>query len=363
MNRLIFFALFACFSAPSSILGQNVKYRSSLGIDYLPGFLLAHTADVENLSAHVYGIALQYTSQPLEGRNWTKCYKRPKVGVNAFYMNLGLPQLTGEVYAIMPNFEVSLLDRPRSEIGLRFGTGLGYVTKSFDVFRNRRNIAIGSHVNGAIQIMFFYNKNWKHLIFKSGLGITHFSNASVRVPNLGINMPTLFAGLHYIFPDKIRKPFSTDSIRQFPLEVFLAIAFNERSLVQPRQFVIGHAAFLGEKRLSIIRRWHWGGDIFLDKTHQFMTKKGEPLTGLKPKEMTEIGLRAGLVWRVARLDLSGDIGFYLYKPSKNKAFTYQMVGIKYHCTQRFFLQTNLKVHFATADFVEWGLGYKFHSKR
>ena len=157
-------------------------------------------------------------------------------------------------------------------------------------------------------------------------------------------------------------PFFKDTTADLPFEAYYAMALNERSLADPHQFVIAHVAALKMKRLTDVRYWHYGADLFFDKTHHFMDFPDESLENLKPREMTEVGVRAGYVWRMSCIDLSTDIGFYLYRPSKNKAFTYQMVGIKYNLNDRLFLQSNLKIHYGTADFFEWGLGYKWNKR-
>lgn len=354
-------SLFVCWST-TGVQGQAIQYTRSLGIGVHPGFVFAHTEDARNMQAHSLGFELQMTKHHWGNRAWTRGYKTPKVGLNALYMDLGQPDLTGKVFALIPNFETAFRMGKNTDFGIRLGTGVGYLTQKFDRFENRRNLSIGTNFNGALQILFVWNRYAERSRLTGGFGITHFSNASARVPNLGVNMPSLFLAAHFDYKKVNRTPIFKDTTADLPFEAYYAMALNERSLADPHRFVIAHVAALRMKRLTDVRYWHYGGDIFFDKTHHFMDFPDEPLTNLKPWEMTEVGVRAGYIWRMSCIDLSTDVGIYLYRPSKNKAFTYQMVGIKYNVNDRLFLQSNLKIHYGTADFFEWGLGYKWKKK-
>ena len=344
-------------------LAQEIKYVNSVGVGILPGFLYGHTDDAKNLQSHIWGVELQFTRSKIENRTWTRGYKSPKLGWNLLYMDLGNPNLTGYALGIGPNFETALKINKTSDISCRMGTGLAYLSGKFDRFDNRRNMAIGTNINGIIQMLFLYNKNLPKTQLTFGFGLTHFSNASVHVPNLGVNMPSLYLATHLKSNTITRNSFVADTMKDHRHTFYVAMARNERSLANPHQFIIGHAAWLRQKRLTSVRSWHFGADIFLDKTHRFSEFPNQSLKNLSPEQMTELGVRAGYIWRVSKVDISTDVGFYLYKPSRNKAFTYQMIGIKYNLTDRIFLQSALKIHYGTADFFEWGIGYNWDKRK
>ena len=360
-SQYILLLFILCWSSIG--FAQDIKYVHSIGVGVLPGFLYGHTDDAKNLQAHTLGIELQFTRSKIENRTWTQGFKAPKVGWNLLYMDLGNPDLTGHAIGIGPNFETAFKINQSSDFSCRVGTGFAYLSKKFDAFENRRNMAIGSNINGILQLLFLYNKNLPRTQITAGFGLTHFSNASVLVPNLGVNMPSLYFSTYLKSHTINRKSFIADTMLDRKYSIYIAMARNERSLANPHKFVIGHVAFLRQKRLTSVRSWHFGGDIFLDKTHHFANYPNESLKGLSPEQMTELGVRAGYLWRISKVDLSTDVGIYLYKPSKNKAFTYQMIGIKYNLTNRICLQSSLKIHYGTADFFEWGIGYKWDKRK
>lgn len=188
--------------------------------------------------------------------------------------------------------------------------------------------------------------------------MTHFSNGSFRVPNLGVNMPSLMFGLNYPFGEYHPDHNTGDSLPDCKYQVSVSYAFKQLSLANPTPFNI--VIFNGARifRRNMVSDWRLGGDIFLDKQHMFLAHPDEPRVGLKPWQMTELGVFAGHQWLINRVHLITDIGFYLYKPSKYKFFTYQRLGLLVNVTDHVFVNSTLKVHFGVADFFDWGIGYR-----
>lgn len=330
-----------------------------LGANYYPGFLVAHRPDAKNLEAHIHGFELQVSKQE-SVQPWAKHYNKPEVCMGFMFMNLGNPDLVGNAIAVMPGLEFSALSLPKSEIRVRFRTGLSYLTKKFDIYANRRNQAIGSHVNGVMQGVLSWKRQFTGvpLQIQAGIAMTHFSNGSFRVPNLGVNMPSLFIGTHYLIDQKPHQNPIKDTINPVKWQVHAAYGYTERSLTNTTGFNIIKFGVTHLKNVSIKRSWRFGSDVFLDKTHEFATNPDSDLKGLKPQEMTELGIFAGHQVLISRVYFKTDIGIYLYKPSSTKFITYQRLGFNYHFNQKWFVIADLKIHFGVADHFSWGIGYR-----
>ncbi len=331
----------------------------AIGINYYPGFLVAHREDSKNLEAHTHGIELQI-SKKQSVQPWADYYSKPEIYLGLLYMDLGIPEITGEAFAIMPGFETSLKSMKHSEIRIRFSTGLAYLTKKFDIYTNRRNQAIGSHLNGVMQGFATWetrsDKSPWHL--QLGIGLTHFSNGSYRVPNLGVNMPSLYFGGNYLIEQKLDKNPIKDTLNPTNWQLYFAYGFKERSLTQTTGFHIWNLGVTKTRRINLKRSWRYGGDIYIDKTHHFIDYPDEPLTGLTPPEVTELGLYVGHQLLISRVYFVTDIGFYPYKPSNNKFITYQRLAFNYHFNQHGYVMAALKTHFGIADHFTWGVGYR-----
>ena len=53
------------------------------------------------------------------------------------------------------------------------------------------------------------------------------------------------------------------------------------------------------------------------------------------------------------------LGAYVYSNYKSEGLFYNKVETRYWVSEQLFLRFGMKTHVATADFVEYGIGYKF----
>jgi len=353
-----FWLLVLLFSlAPQTLIAQQSSKSYTVGFNYLPGFLIGHRNDIKNMEAHVQGVELQLKSKTPENY-WSTFYSKPQLGLKIFYMDLGL-DISGNVFSVIPHAEFCWKSYKNGQLDFGVGTGVGYLTEKFDAKENPRNQAIGSNINAALQVSINLNHHLTdQWIFTAGATITHFSNGSFRTPNLGVNMPTATMGLHYNFGERNHEFLDRDSMVWHPYQVSVAYAFKEQNLARPQPFHLFNANLTYLKPKNYTRDFRFGADVFLDKTHVYYKDPNAPRTGLSPFEMTEIGVFAGYQWLITRISLIGDIGVYLYKPSDAKFQTYQRMGLLYHVTDDMFIKSTLKIHFGTADFFDFGIGYK-----
>lgn len=343
------------------------QHKWAVGGMYLPGFLYAHTDDAKNLEAHVQGIEVSVSKINNQNKYWSRYYKKSEIGYRFMYMDLGQPDLTGKVFALGTHFQFKIAGNNTRYLSLRLGTGVGYVTRKFDFYNNRKNMAMGSNVNGEIQMALIYQVPvGKHVHLKTGLGFTHYSNGSIRVPNLGINMPSLFVGMHSSFShSQVRLADSTDDFKVTGKkhELLLNYAFKERFTAKPISFHIVSAGYRWLKKISPVRRWYLGSDLVWDPTHPYSHDLKNPNPRVGIDNSTELGVLIGHRYDIGRFGLLTDVGFYLLNPYQTKYFTYQRIGFRYEINNNWFANATLKVHFGTADYFEWGLGYKFNYRK
>jgi hypothetical protein len=80
------------------------------------------------------------------------------------------------------------------------GFGIGVFSKHYDEIKNPNNNVIGSTFNNITQFKLGFD--WKinsHVYFSTCGSFTHWSNAKIQNPNLGINLGALTIGLK-VFP-------------------------------------------------------------------------------------------------------------------------------------------------------------------
>lgn len=341
------------------------QYTRALGGMYFPGFLYAHTADARNLEAHVQGFEISYSQINNTSKTWNNYYKDAEVSYNFMFMNLGNPDLTGKIYALGTNFNFNIKGNSKSHLTLRMGTGLGYITQKFDFYENRKNMAIGSNINGCIQLGVYYQRKLTSKIdLKAGLGVTHFSNGSVRVPNLGVNMPSLFLGLQTRYKYKtLKKDTILKPLKQTKHLMLFNYAFKEKFTAKPKVFNIFNIGYRMTKPISSVRDWYLGGDLVWDATHPYSHDLKNPSPRVAVDNSTELGALIGHQYNIGKLSFLTEIGFYILNPYQTKYFSYQRLGFRFRFNKNWYSSGMLKVHFGTADYFEWGIGYGFNKFR
>lgn len=360
--RIIAPIVFLCALVfPEAICAQNIAEPAyEIGVALHPGFLMAHQQSMLPMQAHTLGVEVQFSKRVFPEPSWSDAYRFPAIGVNALYMNLGNPEINGQVFALLPTFETGFGKKRQAQWTFRAATGIGWVTKRFDVYTNRGNLAMSSHLNGAMQLALSYHKQVRNNLLKGGVIVTHFSNASARVPNLGINMPAFYLGYSGLFAERNRNQMNPEKdLNRSPWMIYGAWATKQLNPGNPQHFNI---FTLGTKRLFEAGKEHRyfrvGADLFLDKTHVYVKDINRPLNTVRLDEMSELGFTAGYQLGISRVDFFADLGLYAYRPSKFKPLFFQRLGFALHFTDQWYAHLALKTHYATADIFEWGVGYK-----
>lgn len=294
---------------------------------------------------------------------WHSLYNFPVMGICFWYADLANPDVLGSVYAVYPYLNFHLFKEKCFALNFRFGTGLGYLTKRFDRFKNYKNIAIGSHLNVTVNL--FYELKWKispHCFISSSLGLTHFSNGSFKTPNLGINIPTVNFGAAYIFKNKSviiesRKIYLEKCNRKIEILTFLSAGMKEIYPAYGDKYGAFSLSTCFLKPLSMKRKICAGIDLFWEFSNIRVLKR----QGLEINHAWEVirpGIYIGHEFEFSRLSFATQMGVYLYAKDNSDGNFYSRLALRYRCSDRIIVNIGLKTHFAKADFVEWGLGYR-----
>lgn len=342
-------------------INDSIKYSAEFKMHY--GFIMPHHKNMQHLTTgHFTAYEINFNVQTHGGKKWHCLYKFPVIGGALWYADLANPQVLGKAVAAYPYMNFHLYHGKNFYLNYRFGLGLGYITKPFDYIENYKNIAIGSHMNATLNM--FYELKWmirKKFSFTTGIGLTHFSNGAFKTPNYGINIPSIFAGVAYYLPHSENSiaDISWKDVKEKRTELRLLFAGGMKEIYPPigDQYGVFMLSLNYVKALNYKRELAAGLDVFLDYSDKRSVKrKGMPLNSdfgiLKP------GLYAGHNFVFSRLHLLLHLGYYLYAKDKSDGMIYSRFGLEYDLSYKFFAHLALKTHFAKADFVEWGIGYK-----
>lgn len=341
---------------------MNAQFEKGFQVNLLPGFLIAHREYMANMEAHTMGIEAIYSSNFTGWKAVDSNYRHLRWGTGLTYFYLGNPKLNGDVYAWHFHVEANLRKRPKFQSTLRFGGGVGFLTKPYDLETNRKNKAIGSHLNGNIQLLYkAYFKISPQNSLALGAGITHYSNGNFMRPNLGINIAHLNLGF-YRTVKTIDKPEFRPLPQLFPksgFEVVAGIANKQIAVADTRRFTIYSGSLLYYFPQTKTRNWRMGTEIFFDKTYPYQLFRPEKLDNVALGKMTELAVKVGHEFVFGRLAIVSDLGTYVYRPNKYKKAVYFSIGFSYFFNGGFVAQTRLKSHMAIADYFYWSGGYRF----
>jgi hypothetical protein len=338
--------------------------------------------------------------QTVGNKPWNQYLHFPKVGIGAVYLYLNNPDTLGNLFAIYPYINLPIIRNKFINIYLKPGVGVSYLTKTFknatahdsigNIILNKSNAAIGSHLN-----VYFAGSMNIEIPLASGISLTadlgwnHASNGSFIQPNSGLNMMNTFVGLKYCPNYKQRsKPEKRDIpnlSNHFTTEIVLSGGARQLYYLDNRFYPIGSITVAEFLPLSNAYRMGIGVDAFYDGVYDGTTLFS--WTYLKTNELKN-KFRVGVSWQhemiIGKLTAGFHFGLYLYDPIKNlepyneakistlkkplvygynidkeNGWLYTRASLKYALSKHVFASLGLKTHLQKAEFIEWGVGYRF----
>lgn len=365
MRFLIFLLFFALQTS-----AQSDSARNEWGIVLKPksGFLAAHRATMSHLPKdRIWGAELSVYKRLYKSNNWCESYKNPFVGVTAYGSTLGNKEVLGNGFGAYAFIEFPMMKNARKNIlTAKLSAGLGYVSKIFSQSQNPKNVATSSHINAllclGLQGRWYFSDN-QCLLYS--MDMTHFSNGSSKVPNLGLNMPFLGIGYGYTFAHE-KKTFvaqrnfqKTPFMKNWQLTLVGIASFKEMFPTGGKVYPVYALNTFVSKQFKAKVGMEAGFD-FISKQSLFNYKPYIPKTQWS---IFQIGTYAAYVLPLDKLRFVLGMGVYLKDRYDSDNEIYHRVGMRYMCANGLELNLVLKSHWAKADYVEYGIGYTFGKKQ
>ena len=359
----------------NSDLSQN-RITNHLSVGIMKGFLMPHHEDMQQMYAHIQGVQLQYLSTDLTWEN----NKKFKTGSIKYAQRLGFvfsaidlgTNISGKAFSGGLLISTDLMGNKGNKIdwrsSLKLALGLGYLTQKYDAITNSENRAIGSHINGYMQLGLSIEKNiYKNSMMFLEFGLAHFSNACWKFPNLGVNLSYFQVGIGYPLNscpsiknlDKQKQLNQQLSFLPWRKSVSIRLGKKEIDLDDDREFINGVLEFALENWISKRSNFRYAISYFHDRTYQF--KKFDKMPNYSFAGTSEITVSAGYETRFGRWGIITDFGIYLYKPDfKKKTAYFEGIGCSYAINSNYKAVVRLKANKTIADFAEFGLTYLFN---
>ncbi|MFA8436700.1 MAG: acyloxyacyl hydrolase [Marinifilaceae bacterium] len=345
--------------------GQDIpsKNKPNISVKYHTGFVLPHHPSIRYLvESRTKAFEVNVGWRTHSNDPWAKLYAFPEFGVGLYHGGLGNGNVLGKATALFPYAELPFLRNQSFEWTYRIGMGVAYVNKHFDPVTNYSNIAIGSRWNA------FFNLNTDtrfkispSTFITSGMGLVHLSNGSVKSPNKGINIFTYNIGLNYHFGNIKRiakKSTPTPSIPKHKWETVWSAGSKQTTEKDPHHYFTTSLTTNYSRKVSPIQFVGLGIDLFYDESTNRGKWDFDPQTDFKHRFRQAIFVSHDFVY--ANFSFITHLGFYTLYEEKPSTPFYTRIGLRYYIKENFVTNLSLKAHLGKADFIEFGIGYRWN---
>ncbi|KLT65255.1 acyloxyacyl hydrolase [Pedobacter sp. BMA] len=321
--------------------------------DQIIGFDAAYFKDIEQnkdhwikaLGAKSYGLGFIF-------RDISRLKGAKDTSANSF----------GQVYGLVAQMDFELFKLGKAKFNFTPGIGLSLTNKYFG--NHPKNRFLGSPVNEAIKAdLGMELPVGKYTSLLAGFGFLHISNGGLTVPNGGLNTGNIYLGLKLNNP---KNPSEEKRSTYIPLRrnsIEISVGLGARGVPQQSDKHLFKSGLYAGYNFYL-------NDIMVlkagaDAVYYYTVYNPDDYAGTYQNYGTSYdrwrtGLSVGAEINLWRITVGAQVGKYLhYNRYKEDATWYWTFGPTYNITSRLGIQAKTYMHFAQADYVNWGLVYRF----
>jgi len=355
LSLSIIWCTFASFSQHIFDNNQSIEFRPKVG------FLIAHHMNMAHLiKSHFFSGELSYCIQTKGKHYWQKSYKYPTFGASIIFVYTGNPQVIGNGFGSILFIKLPFVQKERVEFNAKIGGGLGYLTKRFNQLENPKNVAIGSHLNLLINFALDLTFKFKKGYLGFGIDFSHFSNSGTVLPNLGLNIPSV--SVIYGFQTKKQpllnpdfKPINRNWSMQLTANFSAHQVFPTGGKLHP---VYAVTAYMN-KRFNEKSGMFMGIDFLYNEALNHKLGRSSPVIW----DVLQTGAFIAYDLNINKLKIYLGMGIYLKNDLNPNGLFYHKIGIRYEFSEHFYANIAVKTHWAQANYLECGIGYKLFVKK
>ncbi len=370
VKSIIIVFLFAFSSFVFSQKNYSVEIRLN------NGFVAPHRIGMEGLADKPsFGSELSFFYDCGKNNFYDYKFNDPITGFGVSWQNLGNPQVLGQSFTIFSFMEFNLFKLKQVNFISRINSGLTYLTHKYEPVLNSENIAIGTNINFYFNLNFgfhykFYNSPWA---VRTTVGIIHFSNGSVKKPNLGLNQINFTLGCSYQLNNSERTEpdinLNSKPERKHEFTIMGTITSSDEYTIQPDSRGGGYLASSGavgyNYLYSRLGKLGISADVFYNENlAYYFDANWDTVVKLydNPKEIIRAGLSIGHELCYKRISFLSFVGLYYYNKIKPQDFMYTRFGLRYYIFKNVFINTTIKAYGFKAHYIESGIGFSLKSR-
>jgi hypothetical protein len=373
-NRVILYCILLCVAAVQSIAREN-KDWAGYGIQgsFMAGKIFKHTVNftgpVPDLTSSFDLTFLQRTTGTKE---WQQRRHYPMVGFGITYTNYGMDSVYGQCIGVYPALQLPIIKGEKLEWTCKLGLGMGYVSRHYErkSLQDTINNAIGANFNNfttfATDLRYKIDHQWAVSL---GFTLSHISDGSWRLPNLGINTYGGHIALRYFpvtdNPIRIKKDLQPLKNRWL-FHLRLGFSGTEYGAPDGPVYPVYVTSLFVSKRYASRNKAFAGIDGSFHENFVAFQRNNEINPGKEWENSWKNAVFVGNEFLVGRFGLVLQVGVYLRQAVLKHNTNYQKVGYNFYLLQKekgaikeLNIYTMLKTHRVQAEFIEFGLGAGF----
>lgn len=348
------------------VCGQEERHNSYLDLHYFHGVITEHNPDLSHLiSGNPNGFIASWNKRTDGSQDWHHLYNFPDYGVSFTYQDLKNTYL-GENFGLYAHYNFYFLKR---KLMFRIGQGVALTTNPYDEVNNFRNNAYGSTLLSSTYMMLNYKQERliDRLGVNLGLSLIHYSNANVKAPNTSTNSIVFNFGANYDLDASPLKREEREVSNAYtePVGYNLVVrgGINESDIVGSGQYPFFVGSFYLDKRINLKSALQAGIDVFFSEflieynRYRAISFPEEDRTG--DEDYRRIGVLLGHELFLGKMSVITQMGYYVYNPITFENDVYLRLGLKRFFSEHLFGVITLKSHWAKAEAVEFGIGYRW----
>lgn len=380
---LILFSIYSSFAQEEKIQGIVPSFELNYGYGSVN-----NPVEISNQSSAHYIQLSILNATGLQETSYFNNYKKPLVGATFLYGYLGQKDVLGNVFALYPTWEYSFFNDKSIGLNIRFGTGFGYFTKTYDKISNPDFMVIGRKFVNATEVTpnvwFKFSPNF---CAQTGISLLHFSNGHTAIPNIGLNDFAVKVGVVYKPGTLVglgvpkRKPIVADSI--WRKTILLGIGRHEFAKTTypvdgPSYTIYKLGAYIS-KQIKTIHEVQFGLSVAFYNSYYNAIKFEDYYEHFKPILSTQTVFHVGHEFLMQRFGFVSELGVKIFDPYYRSYFLENEIGfarfsksvlstklgLKFYPIKNAFAGNKLafgmfiKTNFAQADYVEYSMSYTF----
>lgn len=363
-KKLLLISMLVTWNSISGFPQEKMPF--GIGIKPQYGFLIPHrTSMIHLVKSHVPSCEILIDFPGTGKKKWHVYYNQPSWGLTFYTGNLGNKQYIGMGYGLMAYANLHFVKKTRFEWNIRMGTGAGWVQKVFDRTDNNKNVAIGSHLNGMMLLSTEAKFIGKKMDVGTGITMTHYSNGSFTVPNLGLNLPSVFLSAYYKFGNHETQvtPVEKENFERYSSTTAIA-SFGGKEIYPAgsKRYLVSSLCSYFARHLNEKSALNFGLDYYYSDAIYNRLRIDSTATGSR-FSYSQLGVHFGHELKIGNLAMLVQLGTYLIDKYKEDGPVYNRLGVRYYFENHFVASLMLKTHFAKADYFEFGIGYRFNHKK